>query len=682
MKLKSLTITDLIFIFLFGMMPFLYLPITQDPELSLRYFVFSLLLTGTGLFLLKKPFLYQLKPLQTPVVIAFGSYSFFSGLSLIHTLNTGDGIYEFTKIMLGLFFLLLLLLLSQKHQSPLLKIPGYLTFSCLVFSVFGITQLLPIVIDSLQNGTPFTVLNNVSSTLSNKNFFAETLLMLFPFVVYTMLTHTGWIRWISAVSMFISFLLIVIIQSASVYIAFIFAFLVTGILLITFRKYFIHSQISKIYKTRTIAITIISIVVIPVALIALFPEKIDYHQLSKKWKAANDYLREPEKIFEKDNQKNNNSLYDRLFLARNSFKMIQEHPLAGNGLANWKILYPKYGLYGNSFMSTGRLRFEHPHNDYLFILCESGIAGLLSWLLFLSLIIYYAIKNIKENENEKIKLLMIFIISAVVSFAVTGLFGYPKERFFTMMILISASILVVSFRTVNSKNQEFKSTGIVTSLLLLLIPIAWIQFQRYQSEIYLQSAFIFQKKSNFGGMQRMLKKAENPFHAVDLTATPLSWHIGQSYYYQGNHQKAFEQYLLASRVNPYHMQVWNDLGALYEEQKNHAKALECFNRVFAMNPDFPDAKMNMVAYYFNTGEVDKAYDILKNHLYKFTAKWRDDMKIILMAKAEKYVQVHQDSTLAALLNKRLASNPNYFLGVFAEAEKDSITFEASLARLK
>ncbi|MBL0340333.1 MAG: tetratricopeptide repeat protein [Bacteroidetes bacterium] len=103
-----------------------------------------------------------------------------------------------------------------------------------------------------------------------------------------------------------------------------------------------------------------------------------------------------------------------------------------------------------------------------------------------------------------------------------------------------------------------------------------------------------------------------------MTSTPLEWHLGQSFYYQGNHVKAFDHYKKAALQNPFHMQVLNDLGALYEEKGDHVSAMNCFDRVFAMNPDFPDARMNLVAVYFNTGETEKAFDILKNHPYKYS----------------------------------------------------------------
>ena len=333
-------------------------------------------------------------------------------------------------------------------------------------------------------------------------------------------------------------------------------------------------------------------------------------------------------------------------------------------------------------MSIGRLRYEHPHNDYLFVLCESGLIGLLLWVSFLLSLIFIALRKMRNAITEDQKMLLFFSIGAIISFMLLSLFSYPKERFFTMMMLLVIAAVIMA-KAPNEKYQnKLKTKPILIICLILLFVISTIHFLRYRSEVYLLKAMHQQKRSDFRAMQKDLIKAASTFHIVDLTSTPLSWHLGQSYYYQGNHQMAFNQYKQASIENPYHMQVLNDLGALYEEQGNHAEALRYFNRVFAINPNFPNTTLNMVAYYFNTGEVEKAYDILKNHSYKYTPKWREDMKIILLSKAEKNVQTNQDTALAELLNKKLSNNPNFLMTVFFEAEKDSITFEERLSQFK
>ena len=64
-----------------------------------------------------------------------------------------------------------------------------------------------------------------------------------------------------------------------------------------------------------------------------------------------------------------------------SFKMIKEKPIFGVGLGNWKTLYPYYSTNNHV---TDKYQFKttiRPHNDFLWVLCETGIFGIKFLLL-------------------------------------------------------------------------------------------------------------------------------------------------------------------------------------------------------------------------------------------------------------------------------------------------------------
>lgn len=679
---KDLSPLQFISIFLFGVLPLVYAPVTQDPELSLRYLVFSVFLTFVTSFFLFRTSGTSKHTVSIIPIALFSGFVLFSVFSLSKTINTGDGIYEGSKLIICLVLLVLITIGSGNNIKFQENIPFLFSISALIFSVFSMIQLFPLLKNTFVGSIPFHIGTGIVSTLSNKNFLAETLLISLPFSIYSMLTLPNRLKYVAGATSVISLMLIVVIQSAAVYFSLGVTAIFMFIILIIYRSSLRESGLQIFLKPRFIIISSCIVISVFVTIVMMPSNKIDYTQLSIKWKAITNYFQQPAGIFESNDEQNNNSVYDRLFLARNSLHMASEHPVLGNGIANWKILLPKYGMYGNSFMSVGRLRYEHPHNDYLFVLCESGLAGLLFWVAFLISLVFISLNKIRNAKNSKQKMLLFFSIAAIISFMLLSLFSYPKERFFTMMMLLVIGALIISSESKEKSEIHIKTKSVLLMCLIMLSAISIIHFMRYRSEVYLFKAMQQQKKSYFRSMQNDLIKAESVFHIVDLSGTPLSWHSGQSYYYQGNHKLAFNKYLQASLENPYHMQVLNDLGALYEEQGNHSAALSYFNRVFDINPDFPDTKMNMVAYYFNTGHVEKAYDVLNKHRYKHSPKWKDNMKIVLLAKAEKFVQTNQDTALADLLNKKLSKNKNFLLTMLAEAQKDSIRFEERLSQIK
>lgn len=80
-------------------------------------------------------------------------------------------------------------------------------------------------------------------------------------------------------------------------------------------------------------------------------------------------------LFYTTSNANNNSIYERIIVWKNSLKLIEEHPLTGAGLNNWKLLQAKFGVGGTIYLNTGMVHFEHPHNDYLLVWSEQGIPG-------------------------------------------------------------------------------------------------------------------------------------------------------------------------------------------------------------------------------------------------------------------------------------------------------------------
>jgi O-antigen ligase len=105
--------------------------------------------------------------------------------------------------------------------------------------------------------------------------------------------------------------------------------------------------------------------------------------VSRKMQVIPAYLDNKE-LFQRNNPANNNSVFERLLLWRNTVKMIEENPVTGAGIGNWKILLYKYGIYRHRFYQFGPgLHYEHPHNDYLLMMAECGLVGILLFILFL-----------------------------------------------------------------------------------------------------------------------------------------------------------------------------------------------------------------------------------------------------------------------------------------------------------
>ena len=102
---------------------------------------------------------------------------------------------------------------------------------------------------------------------------------------------------------------------------------------------------------------------------------------------------------------NTNTAKTRILIWENSNKMIQENFVLGVGAGNWKINFPIYGLQDFSEnVQNGTTIYQRPHNDFLWVFAELGIAGFLVYVSIFLIIFYYLLRILKKakERNEKI----------------------------------------------------------------------------------------------------------------------------------------------------------------------------------------------------------------------------------------------------------------------------------------
>ena len=93
-----------------------------------------------------------------------------------------------------------------------------------------------------------------------------------------------------------------------------------------------------------------------------------------------------------------------------SIEMYKKKPLTGHGYQSYRIECHKYS-YIESSMANVRCS-SHPHNYIIQLLSETGLIGLIIYILFLTSI-FYKLKNFKSNLNKP---LAIFLGALLISF--------------------------------------------------------------------------------------------------------------------------------------------------------------------------------------------------------------------------------------------------------------------------
>ncbi len=126
----------------------------------------------------------------------------------------------------------------------------------------------------------------------------------------------------------------------------------------------------------------------------------------------------------------------RLLFWKNSWRIISQHPLLGVGTGDFQSSYAKV----NAELSPDMVATDNPHNQYIFVLCQFGILGLVSLLSIFILQIRQAV-TIKDDWQRVRLAFPIFFLTIML--AESYLVVYETGFFFA---LFSAVLYVLPGR--------------------------------------------------------------------------------------------------------------------------------------------------------------------------------------------------------------------------------------------
>ncbi|MBK9048040.1 MAG: O-antigen ligase family protein [Bacteroidetes bacterium] len=262
-----------------------------------------------------------------------------------------------------------------------------------------------------------------------------------------------------------------------------------------------------------------------------------------------------------------NSIYERSFLWGKTVTMINDYPIFGCGMANWKIILPSYGLGSAAYMKNDSVRFVHPHNDFLLIAAETGILGVLLFAIFLIILLKHAFYQCYHSKIREKQIQSILMIFGLFSLIIISFFGMPLSRIYPAIILMLIAAIVVDEQN-RITGSEIKFSPRIPLVLFLLFAlstagIAIFGKKRLHGEFLLSDALIAEKNRNYSNMNTYLQQINTSVLPVDVTATPVSWYQGYCWFYLGNIDAAFNAFKEAEKNNPYHLKLLNDLGTCY-----------------------------------------------------------------------------------------------------------------------
>ena len=319
------------------------------------------------------------------------------------------------------------------------------------------------------------------------------------------------------------------------------------------------------------------------------------------------------------------SINGRYLIWHTAYKMFKEKPLFGMGIGIFKMKYlfyqaevledlPRYLPYYRNAQES--------HNEYLQLLVELGILGLVSFLIIFYLF-YKKIFNtlLKQDLPDREKAIISALLLGITGFLIHCLFTFPFHvpalgvTFFGIMGLTVAYTGMVKNKNrheekenvINSEsnnvivNQKYKLFSTIIMSILAIFLLISLVFKPYYAEILHFQGLRYTVDRAYGMALTKFDKASriNPYDGKNLLA------LGGTYLNLGNYEKA-EETLIKAKHYYTDVSIFYNLGLIYAQKGLFLKAEEEFKQAVYLNPHFTKGYHSIGLLYFQQKYFDEA----------------------------------------------------------------------------
>lgn len=573
--------------------PFLISLSTLEPVLGIRFFAlacFVLMLIGVIIIQhANGKAVYDTGVIKQWLFGAFAAYLLLNAISLHITLALPDGLVEFAKMTLYFFFLAISTLLMARDKKMLHRISFMIMLISLVLSVIGIAQYF----DLGFRWIPGNFI--IHGTMTNKNLLSSAQVLMLPFIVFNIFRMEG--KWLAlnVLTFFLASLVMGIAYTRASWVAFGGAAIIMLVFAFLNRKQ-LNFPAAFVKRSHILIISLICAGLLSLAL--------DRMVMAKN---------EPVRSVMTGSTTSASSTHERLAMWEKSLTMFLDHPVTGVGLGSWKLMLPKYGTEGLR-SAKGDIHFVRPHNDFLWVLTETGIFGLLAFLAIFGIAIFYIFKSFQATRDAEEKLVSLLLGFGIIAYGIISMVAFPKERIFhSMLFMIMLAASAALYHRTHPGRQPLKRPILLSSLVVsaILTGLAiWIGFSRIQSEIHLTRSFAAKAQKNWQLEIEELNRAETRFFNIDPMATPIPFYRGLTRVRLEELDKAAIDLEKAYKIHPNHIIVLLNYGVSRDRNGDLQSAADAFKRILSISPGYDPARINLAGIYFKQKRYQLSYDTL------------------------------------------------------------------------
>lgn len=519
-----------------------------------------------------------------PLFPVLSGYVIVSFVSIFFALNKEISFKYFIEMLLAVYGAYFLYSIIEKKEKLIVLIIVIHT----IVSIYGILQHFGM--DFFKWNTNFS--GRPMGTIGNPDFFAGQLLFALFFLLGFIFFGSG--NKIPTVIVFLILILTFLYTKViGAFIGFFSGFVVFFIIAL-----FLNATIVKNFFKKKLILFIVFCSALIFSIIFLKPA----------------YIKIKNVIIEKKR-----SVIHRLLMWETSLQMISNSPITGKGIGNYRLYYPFY--QAKLINDPANKQYDYvvtwmPHQNYLLIAAETGLPGLLFFLL--AIIFFYKISwnliFIKKSKNP----VPIGIISGVTALLVASFFNTFYNIPTTTLYFFFFLFVLNNYYQSNQKYFYIKGDFLKLFTLLILIILIFnliMDSKTIISNVYLKQANKHAKNKNYN------KAIEYYENIIKLKPVELCPQMDVSYYYFAaeayretrNFEKAKQYYFKDLEINPYCPEVNNMLGAILGQIGNIEESIKKLEMSIYVAPHYEAAYINLATAYF----IKKDYVSVRKVINKF-----------------------------------------------------------------
>ena len=235
----------------------------------------------------------------------------------------------------------------------------------------------------------------------------------------------------------------------------------------------------------------------------------------------------------------------RIYLWKISLLMFHDYPLLGIGYGNYSYLFPDY--QANFFNNPANVKFidkacniKMAHSEFFHILAETGIIGILLFLLLITVIgttIFRLLRTVKDEKQKTI--ILVFGAMLVIILAHSVVDNVLHVLPISLVFYTGISVLSVYYDAQNDRAIDFRLQPKLIYILPAIILLGITSFNGYQK---INGYYYWRQGLNHVSQHNWREGIDCYQKAMKYLPdnSELKFHLGSAYSYTRESEKAFD----------------------------------------------------------------------------------------------------------------------------------------------